>query len=292
MRNICTGALVVLLMAALACAQEKKEEAKAPPPSAAEQYAQLVKEYSQAQTDFFAKYRTAKTAEEKSELVKTLYPRADKYAARFLELATKNPDDSAAIKALTWVAANAGYSVEGQKAIDLLLKSIEKKPDDPDVFNALLTIATSSRGAGADKALTLLKDKYIESDKLGTVCLSLMYNSSDAAQDLLRAALAKSPHKDVQGSACYALAKVKMRLGAGSGKEAEQLLERVTGEFKDVDVHGRSLAKMAEGDLFEIRYLSIGKVAPDIDGEDLDGVQFKLSDYRGKVVVLDFWGDW
>ncbi len=38
--------------------------------------------------------------------------------------------------------------------------------------------------------------------------------------------------------------------------------------------------------------LEIGKVAPDISGVDLDGVPFKLSDYRGKVVVLDFWGDW
>jgi hypothetical protein len=32
--------------------------------------------------------------------------------------------------------------------------------------------------------------------------------------------------------------------------------------------------------------------APEIAGEDLDGVPFRLSDYRGKVVVLDFWGDW
>ena len=32
--------------------------------------------------------------------------------------------------------------------------------------------------------------------------------------------------------------------------------------------------------------------APDIIGHDLDGVPFKLSDYRGKVVVIDFWGDW
>ena len=48
---------------------------------------------------------------------------------------------------------------------------------------------------------------------------------------------------------------------------------------------------MAEGALFEINNLSIGKVAPDIEGEDLDGKSFKLSDYRGKVVVLDFWGD-
>jgi hypothetical protein len=32
--------------------------------------------------------------------------------------------------------------------------------------------------------------------------------------------------------------------------------------------------------------------APEIAGEDLDGVPFCLSDYRGRVVVLDFWGDW
>lgn len=37
---------------------------------------------------------------------------------------------------------------------------------------------------------------------------------------------------------------------------------------------------------------AIGDLAPDIHGEDLDEVAFSLSDYRGKVVVLDFWGDW
>jgi thiol-disulfide isomerase/thioredoxin len=31
---------------------------------------------------------------------------------------------------------------------------------------------------------------------------------------------------------------------------------------------------------------------PDLAGEDLDGVAFKLSDYRGKVVLLDFWAHW
>ena len=34
------------------------------------------------------------------------------------------------------------------------------------------------------------------------------------------------------------------------------------------------------------------EVAPDIAGVDLDGVAFKLSDYKGEVVLLDFWGDW
>ena len=28
------------------------------------------------------------------------------------------------------------------------------------------------------------------------------------------------------------------------------------------------------------------------EGKDIDGKRFKLSDYRGKIVVLDFWGNW
>jgi hypothetical protein len=36
----------------------------------------------------------------------------------------------------------------------------------------------------------------------------------------------------------------------------------------------------------------IGQPAPEIVGDDLDGVPFRLSEYRGKVVVLDFWGHW
>jgi hypothetical protein len=35
-----------------------------------------------------------------------------------------------------------------------------------------------------------------------------------------------------------------------------------------------------------------GKPAPVTHGKDADGVAFDLSDYRGKVVMLDFWGNW
>jgi peroxiredoxin len=38
--------------------------------------------------------------------------------------------------------------------------------------------------------------------------------------------------------------------------------------------------------------LEVGNLAMEIDAEDIDGQRFKLSDYRGKVVVLDFWGHW
>src|SRR5262249_24220295 len=43
---------------------------------------------------------------------------------------------------------------------------------------------------------------------------------------------------------------------------------------------------------YMVTSLTIGKVAPDIVGEDLDGTPLKLSDYRGKVVLLVFSGDW
>jgi cytochrome oxidase Cu insertion factor (SCO1/SenC/PrrC family) len=34
---------------------------------------------------------------------------------------------------------------------------------------------------------------------------------------------------------------------------------------------------------------AVNATAPEIDGVDQDGKSFKLSDYKGKVVLLDFW---
>lgn len=41
-----------------------------------------------------------------------------------------------------------------------------------------------------------------------------------------------------------------------------------------------------------VETLTVGKVAPDITGRDLNGTEFRLSDYRGKVVALVFFGEW
>ena len=44
--------------------------------------------------------------------------------------------------------------------------------------------------------------------------------------------------------------------------------------------------------VFQWRHLQVGREAPDFLTEDVDGTEFRLSDYRGKVVLLDFWGFW
>jgi hypothetical protein len=38
--------------------------------------------------------------------------------------------------------------------------------------------------------------------------------------------------------------------------------------------------------------IEAGMRAPDIKGVDADGKTFQLSDYRGKVVLIDFWAGW
>jgi len=37
---------------------------------------------------------------------------------------------------------------------------------------------------------------------------------------------------------------------------------------------------------------AVGEKAPEIEGQDIGGTPFKLSDYRDQVVMLDFWGHW
>lgn len=64
-------------------------------------------------------------------------------------------------------------------------------------------------------------------------------------------------------------------------------LEKVATVSDDED-----LRKQAAGVLFEARHLAVGCQAPEIEAQDTDGIAFKLSDYRGKAVLLDFWGFW
>jgi len=74
---------------------------------------------------------------------------------------------------------------------------------------------------------------------------------------------------------------------------AFQLYERVVREYADVPAARQGvLGDAAQATMHEMKDLAVGKTAPDITGEDIQGAPLKLSDYRGKVVMLDFWGHW
>ena len=81
--------------------------------------------------------------------------------------------------------------------------------------------------------------------------------------------------------------------------EAERQLGDVVANYADCrDLRPRGnkeqplLKTEAEKELFELLHLSLGKVAPDIAAESIDGKKFKLSDSRGKITVLSFWASW
>lgn len=82
--------------------------------------------------------------------------------------------------------------------------------------------------------------------------------------------------------------------------EAEQLFHEVIKEYGDCPyVPGMpsrraatTLSEQAGGDLYELLHLTIGQVAPELKGKDLDNHEIKLSDYHGNVVVINFWASW
>ena len=58
-----------------------------------------------------------------------------------------------------------------------------------------------------------------------------------------------------------------------------------------------AVAAASIGGVYLARHFStqspfVGQVAQEIAGRDIEDKEFRLSDYRGKVVMLDFWGNW
>jgi thiol-disulfide isomerase/thioredoxin len=109
--------------------------------------------------------------------------------------------------------------------------------------------------------------------------------------------LEKNPGVEVRGHACFSLA-VLLKSESNEGmndraaEEAGRLFERVMADYGGVKSEGKTLAERAGPELSELRILGVGRVAPEIEGEDLEGGIMKLSDYRGNVIVVTFWGTW
>jgi peroxiredoxin len=203
---------------------------------------------------------------------------------QFLMLGRQHPGVSAAADALGWVVAHSVLSPE------------------------------------AGEAMSLLARDHAKSAKLASIIREIdeLYGDPfEPIEKLCRVAMKASPHREVRGWACLTLGHDLVRVTNKSAHDARQytmfmngvrvpfvakpkltdadlerlvneavvLFEQVVGTYADID----GLGKAAKRDLLAIGTVSIGKTAPEIEGEDLDGKRFRLSDYRGRVVVLDFW---
>jgi thiol-disulfide isomerase/thioredoxin len=125
------------------------------------------------------------------------------------------------------------------------------------------------------------------------------FSAAPRARALLDAALPALPAADRAG----VLVSLSRTLVKNAGKpgytrdeidrlnaEAEAILVKLLDETaKAEDPRAAQVRRRAENELFIVRNLSVGKAAPEVVSRDLDHLEVKLSDYRGKVVVLDVW---
>jgi hypothetical protein len=147
-------------------------------------------------------------------------------------------------------------------------------------------------------------ENYLERtkpDRFAQLCQALSYSTDEVSETLLRTLLEKDSRREVQGLVSLTLAqelkrRLEMtpagdeRIAAKVRQESEKLIRRASDQFGDVKLAaGGTVGDKAQLELDDILHLAVGKVAPEIEGQDQDGRKFKLSDYRGKLVVLDFW---
>ena len=288
------GGSVVLVLVAVTLVAAAHAEGQTEPATPEAQYQSLLKEFYAAAHAFWQ----AKADEERNKLVAGV----DKLPVRLLDLAQNNPKDPIALDALTQVVT----------------------------IEYWLNTYTAHPGWGKDsrqaKAIAILLQDHLDSNKLGEACKRVHYGFRQECETFLRTVRKKSPHPEVQALACLRLAQflanrrerldllpeqpeLSRRYEVLYGKEylkalqrqervevlkeAETLYEEAGEKYGDVKVpYNGTIGETVQTELFEIRNLAVGKEAPDIEGVDQDGRQFKLSDYRGKVVLLYFWSEY
>jgi hypothetical protein len=306
MRWLAAGAVVVLVgLPALWALDDGKDKPKEPAKSKiAEEVDAVIAAHQKAVSDFRKendeKLKNAKTDAERSKIFET-FPKSDETKDKLSDLLDKNPKEKeAAVTASQWLLNNSGYDDKGRqgraKVMDILVKD---HADNPKIANLLVGL-TNMPSAKAEELLRAVIEKNPDRDTKGKASLYLGNYLNTVATTIRR--IKDSPEEVEQMESYLGKETVMTLKDADAGKlakEAESVFEEAAAKYGDVVMYTNpktmkttTIADRVGGELFEIRNLAIGKSVPDIEAEDLDGKSFKLSDYRGKVVVLDFWGNW
>lgn len=147
--------------------------------------------------------------------------------------------------------------------------------------------------AAAKSALTTLAKQHASHPRMQELAFALWRGDRQLGSDLIDPTidtiLANTKNDQVKAAMLFARGS-----RANSPKATDEVRAKALDDLRKASELGKGtrFGDMAGGTIFELEHLQIGMTAPDIEGADFDGKTFKLSDYRGKVVVLDFWGDW
>ena len=189
---------------------------------------------------------------------------AREYLPRFKELAEKYAGQTAALPALTWILDQAARPTIADPKADTLWV-VERLTRDH---------------AGQPEIAAALQKVLHTAWRL----------EPEPVQGLYDAVLAQNPDHAVRAQATFqkavylAYRSEKLDDPKPVRQQALQLLREVKKTYKDTE-----FAKQADGWIFELQKLQVGMKAPELVGVGLDGERIKLSDYRGHVVVIDFW---
>jgi hypothetical protein len=176
------------------------------------------------------------------------------------------------------------------------------------VIEELRKIDANALENAVAKTWSEFAEKYsadIPEQRLGIACAWLVNSATNEIETALRF-LVKDKRRPIQGIASLTLGQILRRRGdilaekgdtsaAKVRDESAETLRLAADKYGDVRImwseenFGGLVGDKAKKELYELRHLSIGMKAPEIEIEDQDGKRFKLSDYQGKVVLLDFW---
>lgn len=156
--------------------------------------------------------------------------------------------------------------------------------------------------AGAKLALITLASDHIEDSVIADVARRMAnrrYLIDDVGLDPIAsfgtAVRASKQSQQTKAYASYALASAWHRLAGKTGIEARrlELVRSARALFAEVSAAPVGVYKdLAARFVSEIDTVQIGMPAVATSGEDASGKPLRLADFKGKVVLLDFWGFW
>ena len=279
---------------AIGSALAAQEQSEKLPDSVQKRFQELRIATTNLKQEIYSGYEAAKTPQQRDEFalksMKELQAKGSPLADQVLKLIEPHAENESAVEALAWLLTSYTSTSAGDKAARLLIAHHITHPKTQQ----LAAMFADAPMRWTEPMLKQMAAANIDRPRKGVVVFLLATCCKSRSEF---PALLKSVSPTMSEA-------MKLRFGAkhfeslGRGdaavweQRAGQLYRRTIENYGELKYGSKTLSDHAKAALFEMKHLSIGKVAPQIDGKDIDGKSMKLSDFRGQVVLLDFWGHW